>query len=62
MNFLRRNKTMKPKVKVVSQEKTKNPAVTYKMEELIPQVSASLIPSIELRDILNKIIDKLNKI
>ena len=53
---------MSPKVKVVSQEKTKNPAVTYKMEELIPQVSASLIPSIELRDILNKIIDKLNKI
>jgi len=62
MNFLRRNKTMSPKVKVVSQEKTKKPAVTYKMEELIPQVSASLIPSIELRDILNKIIDKLNKI
>jgi len=53
---------MSPKVKVVSQEKTKKPAVTYKMEELIPQVSASLIPSIELRDILNKIIDKLNKI
>jgi len=62
MNFLRRNKTMSPKVKVVSQEKTEKPAVTYKMEELIPQVSASLIPSIELRDILNKIIDKLNKI
>jgi hypothetical protein len=62
MNFLRRNKTMKPKVKAVSQEKSEKPVVIYKMEELIPQVSASLIPSIELRDILNKIIDKLNKI
>jgi len=53
---------MKPKVKAVSQEKSEKPVVIYKMEELIPQVSASLIPSIELRDILNKIIDKLNKI
>lgn len=53
---------LKNRPKVKPEGTTEKPAVTYKMEELIPQVSASLIPSIELRDILNKIIDKLNKI